>query len=230
MGKSIAIITARGGSKRIPHKNIKDFCGRPIISYPIEAALASECFDEVMVSTDDEQIAKISREYGAKIPFLRGEKNSGDFAGTVDVIEEVLGVYEKRGEKFETACCIYPTAPFVTKEKLQQAMKLLSEADSVMPVVRYPCSPLWALSLKENTIEPMWPEYLNYRSQDLQEMYYDCGQFYCFWVRKFQESRNLIMGKTLPIKLKEWEVQDIDNPSDWKIAELKFQYMNHRSN
>ncbi len=116
----------------------------------------------------------------------------------------------------------------MTGEKLKEAMQLLMNADSVMPVVKYACSPLWALTLNEGVIKPMWPEYISYRSQDLQEMYYDCGQFYCFWVQKFQESRNLIMGKTLPIELKEWEVQDIDNLSDWKMAELKYRYMNHR--
>lgn len=229
MNQSVAIITARGGSKRIPYKNIKDFCGKPIISYSIQAALDAGCFDEVMVSTDDEKIAQVSRDYGATVPFMRGEKNSGDFASTVDVIEEVLESYQKMGREFERACCIYPTAPFITGGKLKKAMELLADADSVMPVVKYPSPPLRALILQEGAIAPKWPEYISYRSQDLPKMYYDCGQFYCFWVQKFQESRSLIMERTLPVEMEEWEVQDIDEPSDWKMAELKYQYKNYNS-
>ena len=121
---SIAIITARGGSKRVPRKNIKNFCGKPIMLYSVEAALASGCFDEVMVSTDDEEIAQLAKEAGASVPFLRSEKTSGDFATSAEVIEEVLKEYEKRGQNFEYACILYPTAPFVTGEKLKKAMEL----------------------------------------------------------------------------------------------------------
>ena len=126
--KTIAIITARGGSKRIPRKNIKDFCGKPIIDYSIEAALASGIFDEVMVSTDDEEIAQVARAAGAQVPFMRSEATSTDMANTADVLLEVFEEYEKRGQKFDYGCCIYPTAPFVTPDKLQDAMRLLKES------------------------------------------------------------------------------------------------------
>ena len=128
--RKIAIITARGGSKRIPRKNIRPFLGKPIIAYSIEAALQSNIFDEVMVSTEDEEIAALARRYGAKVPFYRSEKTSGDFAGTNDVLLEVLEEYEKRGEHFELGCCIYPTAPFVTAEKLTEAVGKLEAADA----------------------------------------------------------------------------------------------------
>ena len=133
--KRLAIITARGGSKRIPYKNIREFCGRPIIVYSIEAALNSDVFDEVMVSTDDEKIAEIAKEAGAKVPFLRSAETSNDFATTADVILEVLAEYEKQGQNFDSACCIYPTAPFITSDKLKNAVELLESKayDSVMP-------------------------------------------------------------------------------------------------
>ncbi len=142
-GKAVAIITARGGSKRIPHKNIKEFCGKPILAYSIEAALASGLFDRVMVSTDDEEIAEVARKYGAEVPFLRSEKTANDYATTKDVLEEVLAEYEKRGEHFDTLCCIYPTAPFVTPDRLSEAMDQLEEreGDTLLPVVRFLSAP-----------------------------------------------------------------------------------------
>lgn len=230
VGKAVAIITARGGSKRIPYKNIKEFCGRPIISYSIYAAQDAGCFDEVMVSTDDEKIAQISMEYGAKIPFMRSKKNSGDFASTVDVIEEVIESYKKIGKEFEKICCIYPTAPFVTGEKLRKAFHLLENADSVVPVVRFSFPPLRAVEIKNGIVTPVWEEYMSYRSQDLPEMYHDCGQFYCIWTQRFLENRGLLIGKTISMELEEWEVQDIDNLSDWKMAELKYRFMNNELN
>ena len=145
--RRIAIITARGGSKRIPRKNIKEFCGKPILAYSIEAALASGLFDTVMVSTDDEEIAGIAKEYGAEVPFYRSEATSNDFATTNDVLLEVLAEYEKRGEQYDVACCIYPTAPFVTSEKLKDATKRLedSDADTIIPVVAFSYPPQRAM-------------------------------------------------------------------------------------
>ena len=221
----IAIITARGGSKRIPRKNIKDFCGKPIIYYSIKAALESNVFDEVMVSTDDEEIAKISECYGAKVPFMRSEKASDDYASTVDVIEEVLDAYEKMGVTFEHACCIYPTAPFVTGDKIRQGMDKLVDADASMPVVAYSFPPLRSVVVENDSIKPKWPDYMSYRSQDLDALYHDCGQFYCFRVSSFRKYRNVIMGITRPIIMDELEVQDIDNEMDWEIAELKYKYI-----
>lgn len=226
--KNIAIITARGGSKRIPRKNIKNFCGKPIIAYSIEAALRSGVFDEVMVSTDDEEIKDIAITYGAKVPFLRSEKTSNDMATTYEVLLEVIGEYEKRGLKFEQLCCIYPTAPFITPKKLKLGMEQLEkeDADTVIPIVAFSFSPQRGFIIKGNNVVFKYPENALKRSQDLEPMYHDCGQFYCLNIEKFKESKKLIMDKTKPIFMNELEVQDIDNESDWEIAELKYKILN----
>lgn len=228
--KNIAIITARGGSKRIPRKNIKEFCGKPILAYSIEAALESGMFDEVMVSTDDKEIEEIAEKYGAKVPFYRSEASSNDFATTVDVILEVLNCYKQNGQEFRQACCIYPTAPFVTGEKLQKAMELLQEKeiDSVMPVTAFSFPPMRGMYEKEGKIRYAFPEYAKKRSQDIQEMYHDCGQFYCFKVEEFFRNKALVTENTKPIIVPELEVQDIDNESDWKMAEMKYQLMKQK--
>ncbi len=223
----LAIITARGGSKRIPRKNIKEFCGKPILAYSIEAAIASGIFDEVMVSTEDEEIAGIARAYGAKVPFYRSEATSGDFATTNDVIMEVLREYEERGMHFEAACCIYPTAPFVTAQKLKEAMELLEEreADSVMPVVRFSFPPQRSVVVKEGLLQFKWPEYMMARSQDLEPFYHDVGQFYCVRVDSFCAQNKLVMEKTVPLEISDLEAQDIDTEEDWKIAEIKYRML-----
>lgn len=222
--KSIAIITARGGSKRIPRKNIKEFCGKPILAYSIEAALASECFDTVMVSTDDEEIAEIARKYGAQVPFFRSDATANDYATTADVLLEVLAKYEEQGEVFERACCIYPTAPFLTAGRLSEAMTLLEDkqADSVLPVVRFSFPPQRCVVIKDGFLQPKWPECMSMRSQDLEPFYHDVGQFYCFKVSSFLTRKNLVMEKTVPLEMSEVEVQDIDTPSDWQMAEIKY--------
>ena len=177
---AIAIITARGGSKRIPRKNIKEFLGKPIISYSIEAALKSGLFEEVMVSTDDEEIAQIARKAGASVPFMRSINTSDDFATTDDVLLEVLDDYEKIGKTFEYMACIYPTAPFVTPEKLSEAIRLLKEhrATGVMPVVPFSFPPQRGMVVSEGRLAYCYPENAMKRSQDLETMYHDCGQFY----------------------------------------------------
>lgn len=222
--KRIAIITARGGSKRIPKKNIKNFCGKPIIWYSIEAALKSNVFDEVMVSTDSEEIAKISREAGANVPFLRSEQTSGDFATTAEVILEVLNNYKKMGKEFCTVFCIYPTAPFVTAEKLKLAVQLLDskKAKKVMPVVAFSYPPQRAYIKEGELIQMKELENANKRSQDFEIMYHDCGQFYGYDTNSFLQSCGQIWQDIVPIVMKESEVQDIDNEEDWKIAELKY--------
>lgn len=138
--KNIAIITARGGSKRIKNKNIREFCGKPIISYSIQAALEAGCFDSVMVSTDNDEIKDIAIQYGAEVPFMRSEESSDDYATTSDVLSEVLEEYKKRKQYYTYMCCIYPTAPFVTAKKIESAMEILcnTNADSVIPVVHFP--------------------------------------------------------------------------------------------
>ncbi len=224
---SIAIITARGGSKRIPRKNIKDFLGKPIIAYSIEAAVRSGMFDEVMVSTDDEEIAEIAKTYGANVPFYRSEKTSGDFATTNDVLLEVLEEYEKKGQKFDVGCCIYPTAPFVTAEKLKDAYNKLEEsgADTLIPVVSFSYPPKRALVVREGKLVFHYPEFIDSRSQDLEPEYHDIGQFYFFKTEAFKVNKKLMLGDIVPYVVDETEVQDIDNLSDWKIAEIKYRAM-----
>lgn len=222
---NLAIITARGGSKRIPKKNIRPFLGKPIIAYSIEVALKSGIFDEVMVSTDSQEIADIAVKYGSKVPFFRSAKNSDDHSTTADVIEEVLLEYEKKGKGYDYVCCIYPTAPFVSAEKISESMKLLvsSKADSVLPVTNFSYPILRSLKIdNEGRLKMNWPENLNIRSQDLTPAYHDCGQFYCLNVKEFLVQKKLFMDNTLPIIISELEVQDIDNEEDWKIAEMKY--------
>lgn len=225
--KTIAIITARGGSKRIPRKNIKEFCGKPILAYSIEAALQSGVFDRVMVSTDDEEIAEIAKRHGAEVPFYRSEKTANDYATTNDVLLEVLEEFEKRGEHYELACCIYPTAPFVTAEKLRGAVEQLlgSDADTLIPVVSFSYPPQRAMIVKEGRLVFEYPQYLDSRSQDLEPHYHDVGQFYVFRVAAFQKNRKLMVGNILPLVVSEMEVQDIDSQTDWEIAEMKYRLM-----
>ena len=178
---SIAIITARGGSKRIPKKNIRPFCGKPIIAYSIEAALECGRFDEVMVSTDSEEIAAIAREYGASVPFLRSGETAGDFATTADVIREVLQRYEEEGKHFDSFMCIYPTAPFITADVLGEAWGSFDgreTPDAVVPVVRFSFPPQRGFVVKDGLLAYKWPEYRSMRSQDLEPFYHDAGQFY----------------------------------------------------
>ena len=225
--KRIAIITARGGSKRIPRKNIRDFCGKPMICYFIEAALAASCFDTVMVSTDDEEIADIAKKAGADVPFMRSEKASDDFATTADVLFEVFAAYEAQGQTFDYGCCIYPTAPFVTAEKLREAMQRLTEssADTLIPVVRFSYPPQRALAIENDRLVVLQPDNLNKRSQDLAPQYHDAGQFYCFRVANFLRNRHMMVGHVLPFEVPETEVQDIDNETDWQLAEMKYRMM-----
>jgi N-acylneuraminate cytidylyltransferase len=223
----IAIITARGGSKRIPRKNIKEFCGKPILAYSIQAALQAESFDRVMVSTDDEEIARTARQYGAEVPFYRSERTSGDFATTSDVLLEVIEEYEKRGEHFDVGCLIYPTAPFVTAAKLKKAVEELEacNADTLIPVVPFSYPPQRAMIMKEGRLVFEYPQYLDSRSQDLEPHYHDAGQFVVFRTEKFKANKKLMVGDILPMVISEMEVQDIDNQTDWEIAEMKYRLM-----
>lgn len=225
--KSIAVITARGGSKRIPRKNIKEFCGKPILAYSIEAALNSGVFDTVMVSTDDEEIAEIAKKYGAEVPFLRSEATSNDYATTADVLLEVIDEYKKRGEFFDVLSCIYPTAPFITAERLKEAGKMFgeSDADNLIPVVDFSYPPQRAMHIVNGYLEPVYPKHLNSRSQDLEKHYHDAGQFYFTRVERFEINKHLMKGTVLPMPISELEVQDIDNETDWKLAELKYKLL-----
>lgn len=224
---AIAIITARGGSKRIPGKNKKEFLGKPILCYSIEAALSSGLFEEVMVSTDDEEIVRIARQAGASVPFMRSEATSNDFATTDDVLLEVLDEYEKRGRTFEFMACIYPTAPFVTPDKLSDALRVLrdSKASGVMPVVRFSFPPQRGMAVRDGRLEYCYPENAMKRSQDLEAVYHDCGQFYFYRTKEYRACRGDLQDGYVPIVVPQTQVQDIDNPSDWKLAEMKYQMM-----
>ncbi len=221
----IAIIPARSGSKRISKKNIKDFLGKPIIAYSIKSALESKIFDEVMVSTDSQEIADIAIKYGAKVPFLRSKKNSDDYATTADVITEVLEEYKKRGQSYNYACCIYSTAPLITKEILIKGITLLEEynLDSVFPVIPFghPIQRAFSINIAGN-IEMIDSQKRDFRSQDLKPAYYDAGQFYCLNVNEFLIQKKVFMKKTFPLILSDLDAQDINNESDWKIAEMKY--------
>lgn len=228
--KCLAVITARGKSKRIPRKNIKEFCGKPIIAYSIQAALESGVFDEVMVSTEDAEIAEIAQKAGAQVPFLRSEETSGDMAMTHEVMIEVLRQYEKQGRKFDVVCCIYPTAPFLTSDRLRESMDKLrqTQADGVVPIVRYSFPPQRCFVIEDGRIQYKWPENRLRRSQDLEPYYHDCGQFYMMRVQSFLAEENMIMKNTAPIIMDEMEVQDIDTPEDWEMAEMKYRLLQNK--
>lgn len=226
----IAIIPARGGSKRIARKNIRHFLGKPIIAYSIEAAIQSGLFDEVMVSTEDLEIAEIAVEYGANVPFLRTEENASDFAPTVDVLLEVLSKYNNQGRTFIEGCCIYPTAPFVNCGLLKKGFSTLTEGghETVFPVVAF-SYPIWRalkLSGNQDRADMFWPENVDKRSQDLTPAYHDAGQFYCFNTHSLINNKRLYTGNTGVLIRTELEVQDIDNLVDWKIAEMKYKMLN----
>jgi len=226
--KKIAIITARGGSKRIPKKNIKPFLGKPIIAYAIETALRSKIFDEVMVSTDDQEIAKIAKEYGANVPFMRSAKNSDDFAGTVDVLEEVVEQYKEVGQTFDLGCCIYPTAPFVTTELLEKGFKLMLEKnlETVFPVLQFSFPIQRAIKINStNKIEMFNPEHFNSRSQDLEPAFHDTGMFYWFNMDVLKSKKRMWTDNTAVIILSELEAHDIDTLEDWRIAEFKYKIL-----
>ncbi|MEO8206162.1 MAG: pseudaminic acid cytidylyltransferase [Chthoniobacterales bacterium] len=223
---NIAIIPARGGSKRIPKKNIREFYKKPIIAYAIEAAQKTGCFHEIMVSTDCEETAKISCDYGANVPFLRSKKNSDDLATSAAVLQEVLAEYANRKSHFDIMCCIYPTAAFITPDKLltgYTALKACPHMDVAFTVVRYSTPIQRAFQIKNNVAEMMCPENISSRSQDLEPAYYDAGQFYWLKVSSFLKKPLIFAERSIPIILQEMEVQDIDSEEDWKIAELKFE-------
>lgn len=222
---NLAIITARGGSKRIPRKNIRNFLGKPIISYSIESALQSGVFDEVMVSTDDDEISEIAKKYGAKVPFKRSSETSNDTATTTDVILEVLREYKIRGVCFEYACCIYPTAPFITADSLKKGFEQMieSKTQAAIPVVKYSYPIQRALQIDSvGKLSMLYPEHSRSRSQDLTTCYHDAGQFYWFKVSAIKADMELLKMNASPIIIPETQVQDIDTEEDWILAEMKY--------
>ena len=223
--KNLCIIPARGGSKRIPRKNIKHFLGKPIIAYSIQAALDSGLFDEVMVSTDDVEITDIAKKYGAKVPFMRSAKNSDDFATTYEVIEEVIQYYKSQGKKFENICCIYSCAPFVTPKILMIAYNQLTKKkfDTVFPIIPFSFPIQRALRVNQGKVSMIFEANLNIRSQDLEKSFHDSGQFYWCNTKQLLISKKLITSNSGGIEISELDAQDIDTNMDWDLAELKYQ-------
>jgi N-acylneuraminate cytidylyltransferase len=225
--KKLCIIPARGGSKRIPRKNIKPFMGKPIMAYSIKAALESGLFDEVMVSTDDEGFADIAKKFGASVPFLRSEATANDYATTVDVLLEVIETYKQRGMIFDAICCLYSTAPFVTSERLKEAYSKLSDnVDACFTMVEYSYPIHRSLRINEaGLVEMKYPEHLKSRTQDLEKVYHDAGQFYFVKTKTLIEEKTVWCKHTAPLVLSELEVQDLDTLTDWQLAEMKYELL-----
>lgn len=223
----LAIIPARGGSKRIPRKNIKEFCGKPILTYSIDAALKTKLFDEIMVSTDDEEIAKIAQDYGASIPFMRSNKASDDFAIIKDVLTEVLRTYREQGRIFNQICCILPTAPLIDASDIIAAHKILERERcvSVIPVVKYSYNIFRSLKIENGKLQMIWPDNFSKRSQDLPDAYHDAGLFYWYTKKYFTEMIPGFGESAYPYIIDEIRVQDIDTIDDWNTAELKYTVM-----
>ena len=222
---NLAIIPARGGSKRIPRKNVREFCGKPIIAWSIEAALESGCFDHVIVSTDDNEIADIALYYGAEVPFIRPAELSNDTAATIPVIKHAIEWFSENGQKPEFVCCIYATAPFVTKEDLIHGYDIItaSNVDYAFSVTSYAFPIQRAIRLThENRIKMFQPENFNTRSQDLEEAYHDAGQFYWGKSDSWLASKPIFNADSMPIILPRHRVQDIDTQEDWIRAEWMF--------
>ena len=226
--KNLCIIPARGGSKRIPRKNVKCFLGKPMLAYSIEAAKQSGLFDEIMVSTEDVEIAEVAKQYGAKVPFMRSAETASDYATTNDVIREVLRKYSETGKEFDNFCCFYATAPLVRSKEVVAAYERLvnSTFTLVYPVVQF-SYPIWrCLDLREDgTMTRHWPEFENSRSQDLPKEYHDTGTFYWHKTKEWLSGNILVGG----IVVDETSIQDIDTETDWKLAEMKYRVL-HEEN
>lgn len=223
--KNLCIIPARGGSKRIPHKNVKPFMGKPILAYSIENALLTGLFDEVMVSTDDPEIVEVAKQYGASVPFIRSEKTSNDFATLADVLHEVLSMYDSQGKSFDNICCLLATCPLVKSSYISEAYEKLLNSDfiSVYPIVQFSYPILRSLKMDiTGEVTMNWPEYMKTRSQDLTPAYHDSGTFYWHKVKPWAAGER----KSCGIVIEENLVQDIDTEQDWKIAEMKYRILN----
>tara|TARA_R110002051_G_scaffold11314_3_gene41264 strand:- start:1445 stop:2152 length:708 start_codon:yes stop_codon:yes gene_type:complete len=224
----LAVIPARGGSKRIPRKNIRDFAGRPILAWPVAAARDSGLFDTVMVSTDDDAIADAARAAGAEVPFLRSPATADDHSTLLDVLAEVVAAYQARGQTFDTVCCLLATAALVTPEGLERGYDLFrsGDFDSVFPVVRFG-SPIQRALRRDAAghTAMLAPEHYASRSQDLEPAYHDAGQFYWMSTAACLAKTPTFSGRAGSFEVDETEVQDIDTPTDWRLAELKFQML-----
>lgn len=224
----IAVIPARGGSKRIPRKNIKDFCGKPIIAYSIQVALDSRLFDRIIVSTDDEEIASVARSFGAETPFMRPPELSDDHVGTASVIRHAISWVNKNDGPVDIACCIYATAPFVKASFLRQGYERLraSGKEFAFSVTSFPFPIQRSVRIRpDGALDAMYPECVPLRSQDLDEAFHDAGQFYWGKSQAFLDDVTIFSAASVPIVLPRYLVQDIDTLEDWKRAELMFKVL-----
>lgn len=223
----LAVIPARGGSKRIPRKNIKMFCGKPMIAWSIEAALGCGCFDQVVVSTDDEEIADVARRYGALVPFMRPAELADDQTGTIPVIRHAVEWFNHQAAPVESACCLYATAPFISSVDLRRGLDKLqgSDCDYAFSVTSYAFPIQRAIRIQDGRVEMFEPENFNTRSQDLEEAYHDAGQFYWGKAHAWINESPIFTPRSLPIFLPRHQVQDIDTPEDWVRAEWLFKAM-----
>ena len=222
---NVAVIPARGGSKRIPRKNIKPFCGKPMIAYSIETAKASELFDKVLVSTDDTKIAEIAKDFGAEVPFIRPAELADDYTGTDEVFIHALNFLTKSTQNYSYACCIYPAVPLLKVSLLSEGLDRLrvNNATSCFPVSEY-FSPIYrALEINEKgRLGMIIPKYKSIRTQDLQSTYHDAGQFYWVNIERYLKEESILSNNSIPIVLPKYEVVDIDSDEDWKFAELLY--------
>lgn len=229
----IAVIPARGGSKRIPRKNIRNFCGKPMLAWSIEAAQKSGCIDRVIVSTDDPEIAAVAREHGADVPFMRPASLADDYAGTTVVVQHAVKWLISQGVDVSETCCLYATAPFVTAEDLRLGLDLLvqSSASYAFSVTTYSFPIQRALKLTEaGRITMFHPEHADTRSQDLEEAYHDAGQFYWGTRKAWLAAEAIYADHSVPVMLPRYRVQDIDTIEDWDRAVWMFEAMRHNGN
>ena len=221
----LCIIPARGGSKRIPKKNIRFFCGKPIIQWSIEAALESECFDKVIVSTDSQEISKVSKRIGAEVPFIRPKSLSDDYTATAPVINHAIEFMKQKHGNIEYVCCIYATAPFVEPDYIRDGLKKIidTNANFSFSVTSFPFPIQRAIKLtKDQKSQMFFPENLNKRSQDLEDAFHDAGQFYWGKSSAWLEGKSMFDDNSIPIEIPRYKVQDIDSEEDWQRAELMF--------
>ena len=230
---NICVIPARGGSKRIPRKNIKEFNGKPIIAYSIEAALKSNCFDQVIVSTDDDEISEVARKYGAQVPFIRPDELSTDYAGTIPVIKHTIEWMEDNNNFIENVCCLYATAPFIQSKTIYKAYQQLknSKVDYCFSVTSFAFPIQRAIKIiHNNAVSMFYPEFFSTRSQDLEESYHDAGQFYWGKARAFKDELQIFSEVSVPYILPRYLVQDIDTIEDWTRAEIMYRVLQEANN
>mgnify|MGYP000613173252 CR=1 FL=1 len=225
---NICVIPARGGSKRIPRKNIKEFNGKPIIAYSIEAAFESNCFDQIIVSTDDIEIKEIAKKYGAKVPFIRPAELSNDYVVTFKVIKHAIEWMEINNKNIENVCCLYPTAPFVQSQIISKAFKKFQDlnADYCFSLTSFPFPIQRAIKIDQNDkIDMFNPDQFSSRSQDLEDAFHDAGQFYWGKAQAFKDEVPLFSEVSIPYMLPRYLVQDIDTNEDWIRAEVMYKVL-----